>query len=113
MNQPQEKSKAIQILEDALGQHLKMQTLIMDRERDSALIARLPNPSGLPEYCSCSPDDMNPSNNAWREAEVGHERLCLNCDLWISHSHMDNYNRVFGYSGYDEEHDHDERFENE
>lgn len=116
MNQPHQKSNATKIFEEALGQHLKIQNTIIRMEgggikvnfplslEDSATIA------SVAEYCECSPDDMNPSNNANRQKTVDgyFERLCLNCDHWISYEHMDHYNQVWGFSGYDEANDHDE-----
>lgn len=110
MNQPQEKSNSTKILEEALGQHIKMQNLIIKMEGDSAMIA------SMAENCQCRPDEMKVGRTTWQDSQsFGIYRLCLNCGFWISPRHMDDYNRAFGFSGYDEEFDHDDEriFDNE
>lgn len=62
-------------------------------------------------FCVCPFEKMQPEW-AWNLPKGGH-RLCLNCGRAITRQDNDGFNRCFGYSGYDEEHDYYESQETE
>lgn len=59
-------------------------------------------------YCECSPTFMAPSNDFFTVRFVGMfkmEKRCDNCGGWISEQHQENFDKQFGFSGYDEVND--------